>query len=326
MNKALTLHVGVKTDPIEYRYSYEWLFRLLSEEGVWFVQLGTFSEMYQLPDAYFVELRRRAAEFGVRISSVFTAHRELGGFFRGEPGWEEVARRYYERLIQVGALVGADSVGSNPGTTLRDRMETKREGVACYVRHMKELMTYGRREGLQRLAIEPMSCLAEHPTLPEEIREMGETFLAHHRAHPNTTIPVGYCVDVAHGYASGNGEVVWSPLDLLRVALPYLVELHLKNTDRRFEATFGFAEEERQVGVVDIPAVVRLVIEEVGRLPTNELVGYLELSGPKLGRDYSDPLLEAQLRDSLRYLREVFRVQPTEPSRVRGHNPRETAG
>jgi len=30
----LRLHLGLKTDPIENRYSYEWLFRLLAEEDV----------------------------------------------------------------------------------------------------------------------------------------------------------------------------------------------------------------------------------------------------------------------------------------------------
>ena len=104
---GLTLQLGVKTDPVEYRYSYEWLFRLLAEEGIGHVQLGTFFEVYQLPDEFFHRVRRRANDFGIAIHSVFTAHRELGGFFIDEPGWEAVARRNYERLIEVGALVGA---------------------------------------------------------------------------------------------------------------------------------------------------------------------------------------------------------------------------
>lgn len=31
---GLSLQLGVKTDPIEDRYSYEWLFRILADEGV----------------------------------------------------------------------------------------------------------------------------------------------------------------------------------------------------------------------------------------------------------------------------------------------------
>ena len=103
----LTLELGAKTDPAEYRFSYEWLFRLLAEEGVRFVQLGTFFEIYQLPDEYFLHLRRQAEDLGVCIQSIFTAHRELGGFFVEEAGWEAVARRNYERLIKVGSLLGS---------------------------------------------------------------------------------------------------------------------------------------------------------------------------------------------------------------------------
>ena len=103
----LTLHLGVKTDPVEYRYSYEWLFRLMAEEGVHHAQLGSFFELSQLPDEYFVELRRQAERYGVAISSVFTTHRELGGFLRREIGWEAVARRTIERYNQVGAGLGA---------------------------------------------------------------------------------------------------------------------------------------------------------------------------------------------------------------------------
>ncbi|MCA9443103.1 MAG: hypothetical protein KC964_20045, partial [Candidatus Omnitrophica bacterium] len=86
----LQLHLGVKTDPIQYRYSYAWLFRLMAEEGIEHAQLGTFFEIYQLPDEFFHRLRRQADDFGIKISSIFTAHRELGGFFREEPGFVHV--------------------------------------------------------------------------------------------------------------------------------------------------------------------------------------------------------------------------------------------
>jgi hypothetical protein len=127
----LTLQLGVKTDPTQYRFSYEWLFRLLAEEGIGHVQLGTFFEFYQLPDDYFLALRRQAEDLGIMISSIFTAHRELGGFFIQEPGWEQVARRNYQRLIEIGSLVGVSSVGSNPGAAYRDRPGAKKHGIEC---------------------------------------------------------------------------------------------------------------------------------------------------------------------------------------------------
>ncbi len=300
------LHLGVKADPIESRYSYEWLFRLLAEEGIHHVQLGTFFEIYQLPDEFFIQLRRQADDFGIRISSIFTAHRELGGFFRKEPGFVQVARRNFERLIEVGALAGATSVGSNPGAVMRDLMGLKEQGTRCYIEHMKELMIFAHNKGVPVLGIEPMSCLAEPPTLPDEIRDMAEELLEYHAANPETTSRVGYCLDVSHGYADRDKRVIWDNMQLLDAALPYTTELHLKNTDALYNSTFGFSEEQRRKGIVDVPAIRDYLLANSSRLPVRDLIGYLEIGGPKTGRDYTDCHLEEDLRASLWYLKEAF--------------------
>ncbi|MDX1946280.1 MAG: ribulose-phosphate 3-epimerase [Pirellulaceae bacterium] len=306
MGGQLSLRLGVKTDPIEYRYSHPWLFRLLADEGVRHVQLGTHFELYQLPNEFFHQLRREADAAGVVIDSTFTAHRELGGFFREEPGYESVARKNFERYIQIGGLLGAKSVGSNPGAVLRDRMDFKPRGIACYVRHMKELMHLAKEHGVAWLTIEPMSCLAEPPTLPDEIAAMGEELTAYHRQHAATTAQVGYCADIAHGYGDASGRIVCDHWQLMEATLPYLYEVHLKNTDAQYNSTFGFTAKERQKGIIDVPAFRRWLLANQGRLPVGEMAGYLEIGGPKLGRDYSDHQLEDSLRQSLRYLQRAF--------------------
>lgn len=303
--KKLALSLGVKADPIQYRYSYEWLFRLMSQEGVYCLQLGSFFEVYHLPDDWFVRLRRQADEFGIQITSLFTTHRELGGFFQNDPEWVVVARRNFERYIEVGALLGASAVGHNPGSVLRDRMGTKPQGWETYLRHMKELMAFAHERGVPCLTIEPMSCLAEPPTLPEEIRAMGEELAEFHRSHPGTSQAL-YCADIAHGYADGGGIVRYDNYEMLEPCLPFLGELHLKNTDVRFDSTFGFTPSDLKRGIVDIPKVRELLLSNADRIPADRLIGYLEMGGPKLGRDYSDPLLEEQLRQSLRYLKQTF--------------------
>jgi sugar phosphate isomerase/epimerase len=309
----LDLHVGVKSDPIEYRFSYEWLFRLLADEGIHHVQLGSFFEMYHFSDEFFLDLRRLADKYAVTISSVFTTHRELGGFFRDEhPAWETAARRSLKRMVEVGALVGAQCVGGNPGAVMRDRLDFKPEGMRRYLGYMRELMGYARDKGLACLTIEPMSCLAEPPTLPDEIRSLAEELLAYHREHPHETVPVGYCVDVAHGYVNQDDQLVCDNLQLIQAALPYVRQMHLKNTDARFEAVFGFSPAERQQGIVHIEEIRDLLLRNAHMLPVNSLVGYLEIGGPKTGRDYSDFKLEAQLRTSLRYLRDTF-VSSSQP-------------
>lgn len=316
MAKPVKLRLGVKTDPIEYRYSHEWLFRLLAEEGVRHVQLGTHFELYQLPDEFFLELRRQADDAGVVIDSAFTAHRELGGFFREEPGYEQVARRNFERYVRVGGLLGAKSVGSNPGALLRDRMGYKAKGIACYVRHVKELLHVAKECGVEWLTIEPMSCLAEPPTLPEEIQAMAEELCDYVDAHPGQTAKVGYCTDIAHGYLDRSERIVCDHFALFDATIPWLYEVHLKNTDAKYNSTFGFTETERAKGIIDVPAFRRRLIDASDRLPVSELVGYLEIGGPKLGRDYSDWKLEDSLRESLRYLKQAFLEETDDESPI----------
>jgi len=318
MTTPLQLQIGIKTDPIQYRYSYPWLFRLLAEEGIRYVQLGTFFEIYQLPDETFRELRRQAEDFGLQIASIFTAHRELGGFFRGDAHWEAVARRNFERLIEIGALVGARSVGSNPGATLRDQMGLKAAGIRCYLENMKHLMRHAHECGVKVLGIEPMSCLAEPPTLPDEMRAMAKELLAWHRENADSTSSIGFCLDVSHGYADPDRQVIWDNMQLLEAALPYTTEVHLKNTDAIFSSTFGFGEDERRRGIVSVEAVRDLLLTHADKLPQRELIGYLEMGGPKLGRDYTDGLLEDALRASLRHVKAAFATPSAEAAPARG--------
>lgn len=305
MSGEFIIEVGIKTDPIEYRYSYPWLFRLLAEEGITHLQIGTFFELYSLPETFFRELRREAEDFGLSITSMFTAHRELGGFFREEPGWEQVARDSYERLITAGALLGARSVGSNPGAVLRDKMAGKEAAIQCYLRHMQDLMHLAAEKGISCLTMEPMSCLAEPPTLPVEIVSMAVQLAEYHAAHP-ATARIGYCADVSHGYVDREGSVVYTHLELLEATLPWLEELHLKNTDGLYGGTFGFSEKERERGIIDLPAIREFLYSREALIPRRDLVAYLEIGGPKLGRDYSDAQLEVSLRESLRYVKEIF--------------------
>lgn len=300
----LHLDLGVKSDPILYRYSYPWLFRLMAEEGVRHLQLGTFFELYHLPDSFFHRLRAQAADHGITISSVFTAHRELGGWFQGDE-WVAVARRTTERLIEIAGILGARSAGHNPGAVLRDRMGTKAAGWATYLHHAHELLHVAHRHGVAELTIEPMSCEAEPPCSPAEQRAMMEDLAAWHAAHPDTAAP-GYCIDIAHGWAGRDRQVRLDHWGLLEAGLPWCRELHLKNTDALYDRTFGFRADERAKGVIDAAACRRWLAERAAVLPVDRLVGYLEIGGPKLGRDYSDHELEPMLRESLAHLREAW--------------------
>jgi ribulose-phosphate 3-epimerase len=93
----MKLNLGIKSDPIQYRYSYPWLFRLMAEEGVTCLQLGSFFELYQLPDAWFKRLRKEASDHGIAIESVL----------RRTGNWEAFSRKRRNGQPSPGAITSA---------------------------------------------------------------------------------------------------------------------------------------------------------------------------------------------------------------------------
>jgi len=305
----MAIGIGVKSDPVEYRYSYEWLFELMRRQGVTLLQLGSFFELYDLPEEYFAELRSLAHTYGIRIKSVFTAHRELGGFFTGNIRLEQVARKNFETLIRAASVLGADFVGSNPGAVYRDRPEEKSRGLERYAAHMKELSHLAKELGLKGLTVEPMSCLAEPPSTPEEVRSLMTLLGDYHAKHQESTVPFYLCGDVSHGVMDRDFKLVHGNLELFELGIPWMCEFHFKNTDAVFGSTFGFGPEERKQGIVKVEEVVAIARRNATAWPVQDVVGYLEIGGPKIGRDYSDHLLEKQLTESLSHIQSVLAME-----------------
>jgi sugar phosphate isomerase/epimerase len=302
----MKVNVGVKTDPIESRYSYEWLFDLLRAFGVHRVQLGTTYSVYQAEDGYFRQLRKSAEKRGVRISSVFAAHRDFIGFASGDRYLEEASMKGWRRLIEVAALCGADSAGANGFFVMRDQPHTRERGIATFHERMKELLPLARKAGLSAITVEPMSSIYEWPATPAELIGMFDAlapFLAENRS---TAAPLLLCADISHGIADAERRVVHDNWSLFEMEIPWMWEFHFKNTDTAFDRTFGFSAEERARGIVDLSRLKKLIAENASRFPAKEITGYFETSGPKTGREYSDPHLGAQLEKSLAALTAAF--------------------
>lgn len=307
----MKVHLGVKSDPIESRYSFEWLFDIMQGLGIHHLQMGTSFPTFSAEDAYFKKLRAKAEKRGVRISSLFSSHRELGGFASGDPILEDGARKGWERIIHVAALLGAESAGSNAGITMRDQPHLREPGIRCFFENMKGLLRTARAAGLKSLAIEPMSSVWEYPSTPDEVRRVAgelDPFLA---ANPESTVPLLLCGDISHGVADAEGRVMHDNWSLFEMEIPWMGEFHFKNTDAIFNSTFGFAPDEKARGIVDLSRLKQLIDRNAGRFPTGAVTGYLELSGPKIGREYSDPQLERMLVQSLEALRAVFDGEET---------------
>jgi ribulose-phosphate 3-epimerase len=294
----LSLSLGVKSDPIEYRYSFPWLFDLMAEAGVDYLQLGTFTELYSLAPEWFQRLAEVAEKRGIKIKSFFSSHREMGGWMTGDPDLEAVAVANFRHLVEVAAAAGADYAGCNLGRAYADRPEEKAAGFSRALSHLEELSHFAAEKGLKALTIEPMSCLAEPPTLPEECQAVAERTSLYHTSHPEA-VPIYFCGDISHGYANAAGKIVHDNWELFTLQIPRMCEFHFKNTDAIFNSTFGFSPSERAKGVVELGRLSRLLASKTGNFPVEAVVGYLEIGGPKHGRDYSDPGLGTALRESL---------------------------
>ncbi len=302
----MKVHVGVKSDPIENRASFDWLFGLMQDCGVSRMQLGSFIGLYHVEDAWLADLRRRAERRGIAITSLFTSHREMTGFFTGEPALERASRMAWERMIHVASVVGASTAGSSCGSVPRDRPGEKEPGMARWFRHMQELVRVARRAGLAALTVEPMSSIFEPPTTPEELEGIAEETGRWHAGDPAGTVPVYWCADISHGLADAERRVVHDNWSLFELEIPRMWEFHFKNTDGAFDSTFGFSAEERRRGIVDLARLKGIIDAGARRLPSSELTGYLEIGGPKVGRDYADPKLGPMLVESLAAIRAVF--------------------
>ncbi len=301
------VEIGIKTDPITTRYSFDWLFDLLVEEGVKYVQLGAFFEMFHMEsERFFISLREKAEKRGLRIKSMFSAYREFGGFFYDDPEMEKAARKMYEKYIHIGGVLGVDYAGTNPGAVYRDQMEKKDQGIETYLKHMKELQGMAFEKGLKAFNIEPMSSLAEPPTTPQEMDYMIGVLNGHHHQNKDSTVPVWLCGDISHGLADKDRNIIHSNIELFKHGIPMMSEFHFKNTDQIYGSTFGFSAQEQQKGIIDLREIRQICEEYKDQWPVKEVVGYLEIGGPKTGRDYSDPLLGEELKISLRAIKEVF--------------------
>lgn len=298
------IEIGIKSDPIQTRYSFDWLFNLMNDLELTAVQIGSFIELYTIDIQYFEKIKNSAVKKNIHLRSMFTAHRELGGFFYHDPHMEKVARKMYERYIDVASFLGVDYCGSNPGAVYRDQMENKAEGIACYMKHMKELSSYAYEKGLKGLTIEPMSCAAEPPTSKDEIVQMMNDLNLYHRQNPENTVPFFLCGDISHGWAGPDKEIISSNYALFETGLPWMCEFHYKNTDEFYHSTFGFSKSEQQKGIVDLNRVRQIIQDHQSLLPVLPVTGYLEISGPKTGRDYSDRLLAEQLTESIEAIKE----------------------
>jgi hypothetical protein len=304
----MKVHLGIKSDPIEGRYTFDWLFGLMNDLGVDRLQYGSAVPALLADDGYFQGLRREAEKRGILIASLLTANREFGGFASGNPFLQAATLRLWERIIRVASLLGAKSAGTNASIAPRDRPDWKEPGILTFFVNVKRLMFRARAEGLEALTTEPMSSTWEFPATPEDIGRLAADLDPFHAANPDTTVPFLLCGDISHGVADESRRVVHDNWALFEKEIPWMWEFHIKNTDPIFHATFGFGGEEVKKGIIDPARLARTIEDNASRFPVPEITGYLEIPGPKVGRDYTDGHLGRMLSESITELQGHFRT------------------
>ena len=302
----MKVSIGIKSDSIQNRYSHEWLMKLMKRLDVPYMQFGAFLELPQVDDGFFLDLREKAEKYSIRIKSMFSTYRVLSGLFNGDQYMGKAARKIFERYIHVGSLLGVDYVGVNAGPVYLDNMEYKQKGIERFLPHMQELMRISKERALKGLELEVMSCTAEFPSTPEEIDFFMHFFNRHHKANPDTSVPIYLLGDVSHGFVDRNENVIYTNYEMFEHSIPFMSEFHFKNTDSIYHSTFGFSPEETAQGCVDLARIRKIIDKNSEKWPVDEVTGYLEHPGPKFGRDYSDYKLEKMLTESITAIKQYF--------------------
>ncbi|MDQ2730524.1 MAG: sugar phosphate isomerase/epimerase [Armatimonadota bacterium] len=219
----------------------------------------------------------------MRISSVFTFYRDGGAVAHPDPAIRAAAQQALYSLADEAAAVGAPYACASFMTALRDDFD--RDPRACQDRAFHawaEWMTYARIAGLQGLLVEMSAQAREDFATIEQTRSTLKRLQDYHQAHPDTTAPVELCYDVGHGMAleespdkSDRDFRAW-----FRAFPMSIREVHLKNTDIDFLATWPFTPAYEKTGIVqpqEIIAAVRDILE-------GEVYLMLEIAG-KRGRE-----------------------------------------
>ena len=253
--------------------------------------------------AHHREIAAAARELGVEIPSVLTIYRDSGAIAASNPEIRDSARQVGLSILEQAASYGAPYVGISFFTMNRDEAEDADRFERAYEAALeiwKGWMADARRLGIEFLLVEMAAARREACSTIADTRKTLEALEGHHRANPETTVPVGLCYDTGHGISRAE-----SPDESDRdfrgwlAAFPGEIhEIHLKNTDSEFQSTWHFTAAGEAVtrGIIEPREVLRCV-KETSTVPT--LLLYLEVPG-KRGRDIGERQAIDEHRQSIR--------------------------
>jgi sugar phosphate isomerase/epimerase len=202
----------------------------------------------QVIDEQVEEVRRQARYHGFRIDSIFTAaFTRVNHVCHPNPEIREQWVGYLRRLAQVGARMGARTMGSHFGImSMRDYLspDARERMTGIAVENWHRIAETAREAGIEYLIFEPMSVPREFAATIESTRRLLE------RVNRGIAIPMKLCLDVDHGDVSSQNPRDTDPYAWLEEFAEVSPVVHVKQSSRDKSAHRPFTADSSREGLI----------------------------------------------------------------------------
>ena len=240
---------------------------------------------------------QKARDLGLRIPTVFTFYRDGGAVAHPDPAVRFAARTVLSSLAHQAQAMGAQYACAALMTADRDHFAANPD--ACTAQAFgawRSWMEEALAIGLAGLVLEMSAQAREDCATVAQTRSTLDRLRQHHEANPETTVPVHLCYDLGHGISPAE-----APADAerdyrawFRAFSGEILEVHVKNTDARFLATWPFTSEFEGRGIIDPDQVVAAVRDLLER----DVLLMLEIAG-KRGREIGEQAILKDLAETV---------------------------
>ena len=194
------------------------------------------------------QTRAALARHGLRADTVFTglAAYSLNLLMHPDAEYRAAARRWYKRVIDLTAQLGATAAGGHVGSlTVPDAADpaTRAQRWAGLREHLAELAAYAHQRGLDHLLVENLVTDREPSTMVLIENILAERSVVH--------APVQLCLDLGHPFVSGGSPADCDPYAWLAHFGPRIAEVQLQQSDGLADHHWPFTPERNATGLVD---------------------------------------------------------------------------
>lgn len=206
------------------------------------------------------KIRRLCDEKGIFIQTTFTdAFSRLNHLTSPDPGLRRLWVRWFQRLVDIAEVFGAEGVGSHFGIlSFRDNDDPRRREAMLRegYRNWQEVTAYAASKGLKYVFFEPMSVPREFAATIQETKRILE------EVNREIAIPMVLCLDVDHGDAHSSNPDDANPYRWLEELAPRSPLIHLKQSLRDKEGYHPFTAENNARGRIRADKVLTTLLDK----------------------------------------------------------------